>query len=253
MPFKLYPNNSNFDDDSYVCEIPDLTDDNYLSWAFVTRTALGVIGWGHFLKAEDNLQDSSAGKQDGGANQVDLDREIVRYTLLQCIGPKSHYYHQYNTTDDSPDTIKDPAIIWSSIRESERARFTPWTLRTQISNTTLSTFPGVREYISSIDRLIHRLEFSKSTETTKWEMPEDEVTFWYLHGLPESWDEHVLNLKIGNIGLKADDKGNLMYHRTELMWTLLRFEDIMIRERDKKKKCFKCNRYGHIQRNCLGY
>src|SRR5690606_8684713 len=114
---------------------------------------------------------------------------VMRYTMTPI------YRSIYSTEEYEHMTA---AQLWKAIRVNARESTNPITERHQLLNTYLKDFPDELDYINAIRKGIEKLEFGKSTEETQWKMPEDEVCFMLLWGLPnvDQWNDLRIRVSI---------------------------------------------------------
>jgi len=201
------------DDSDPAIQIPQLSEDNYTEWSFHVRKLLQLD--------PDKLWDVvSADYEPTEANLAR--RQRAEELIMRAIGNKS------NRCEGNPKKL------WNTIKEDARKMHTSYSIRLRLSTTFLDKFPSVMEYTRKIDTLVQLLEFTKSRDA-EWRIPDDEHTFWYLHGLPESWNEYVQEMKVRSAVLDENNERNIMFNHEQLRGVLRVYEG-RLREREEGDK-----------------
>ena len=222
-----------WDDSGSGIQIPELSEDNYRQWSCHVQQALQLH--------PDKLWDVVSSDDEPTKANL-LRRQRAEALIMLAIGNKfkSYRYSEYEG---------NPKKLWGAIKEDARRRHTPYSIRLRLSTTFLDKFPSVMDYTLKIDTLVQLLEFTKSRDA-EWRMPKDEHTFWYLHGLPESWNEYVQEMMVGNIMSDESDPRNIMFNHQQLRKVLRAYEIRLCEGRNRQRTCLKCKQKGHIQRDC---
>lgn len=233
---------SDSDDDGYSdFRIRLLDRDTYLQWICDVQDFL-------------TLSDSSDALEDPPPAGKDL-KALERNALFVLQSTMSPLYRKRYTTGEYEKMTA--AQLWKAIRIAEREHMSPLIERTKLSTIYLENYRNPTEYMTAIRLGRRRLQFAKSTEETDWEMPADEFVFLILNGLPrdDDWNPVRTNVLVSYEKVLCEDPQKLedMLRR---VFPLTALGEQREREEEVRKKrlantrCYKCNKKGHLKRDC---
>ena len=211
------------DDPASGIQIPELSEDNYTEWSLHVQ---------RLLQLDPDKLWNVVGADDEPTEANLVHRQRAEDVIMQAIGQKSYRY------EGSPEYKDNPKKLWDTVKKDALKMHSPISLRLRLSTTYLGKFPSVTEYTRKIDTLVKLLELIKSRDS-EWRMDSDEHAFWYLHGLPESWNEYVQELRVKNAVLDQSDESNSMSNHKQLKEELRAYEGRLREreERDRHKTC----------------
>jgi hypothetical protein len=244
------------DKDDFIFEVPDLTDDNYLLWYRRLEVVLQAYSgrlW-PLVSGSETAPDPETSSDD--ARKTFKRRQGIAVCLIaRCIPTHMHAY--WGITG-----VQDPKVMWDKVRETYRGWLHPWIVRREMYSIRRENFPSVDDYTLKIDSLVLKYNFAVEDDPERT-VPEEEHTFLYVNGLPDSWEIPKLAWMMDNTGLIRDplrlaismrdiDKMREMREdrQKEDARKRKREEDALQIERDRNVKCFRCRERGHRKNNC---
>jgi hypothetical protein len=235
--FRYYFGSDSDSDSGPAIDVEPLSHDNYLNWSPRVK----------FILRREKLWDIVSGAETpppSTAPPYEItsfhDRQSDALMILESTAPITGLVHcgvrSVNHTD--------PKVLWDRIRDGYRQRQNVWSIRHELYNIQLEDCEDVVDYTDKINYLVRKYNFAKGDNKEDGWMADDEHTFFYINGLPESWLD-------AEIGFRLD---KTLYDNPEKLGKAMRtYENSKRWLRDEKRRnvsCWKCRGKGHYRNQC---
>ncbi|KAF8535571.1 hypothetical protein BDD12DRAFT_854783 [Trichophaea hybrida] len=237
--FQLHLNGYDSDGSGADFKVDHLTHNNFFTWRSKLRILFGCHNLSSIVTGAESAPPltASVAEQQSFRDRQSRALVIIKMTtrdFVLCYVAGQH-------SDDNAD----PNALWDAIAEAYRQSLHVWAIRRELYDIRLEDCRDVVDYTSKIDRLVRTYNFAKG-DKEEGKMANDEHTFIYLNGLPDSWStaESIWS---------AEYVGN----PREFMVALRRYEGILeLRKEERREErrrnvtCYRCGEKGHYRNQC---
>lgn len=207
--------------------------ENFSDWQFSMQTYLELEDlWdsvvdGYVVKDPVNLTEKAANTK-------------ARAKLILMVNPEN-YVHIQNCT-----TAKE---VWDKLKTTfEDSGLTrKVSLLRKLTTTKLNECASVGDYVSKIMSSAHKLNSIKFTLTDEW------VGTFLLAGLPDEYRPMIMGLESSGVQITGDSIKTKLLQDVKMTDSDVKLpEDGSALQANKvwRPKCYNCNEFGHISRNC---
>ncbi|GBP77064.1 Retrovirus-related Pol polyprotein from transposon TNT 1-94 [Eumeta japonica] len=215
--------------------IPKLTGrENWSTWSFAVKAYLQHEDLHNCISAEPNPNDPKAVKDDVKAKSK----------LILLVDPILYVHIQQ---------AENAKQLWDNLTKAfeDRGLTRKVGLLKDLINTTLETSESVESYVNKIMSSAHKLRNINFNVDDEW------LGTLMLAGLPDSYKPMIMGIESSGVKINADlIKTKLLQEvksidsDTTVLYT--KHNNVKDLQNNPKKgpRCFICNKYGHISKNC---
>ncbi|GBP30596.1 Retrovirus-related Pol polyprotein from transposon TNT 1-94 [Eumeta japonica] len=215
--------------------IPKLTGrENWSTWSFAVKAYLQHEDLHNCISAEPNPNDPKAVKDDVKAKSK----------LILLVDPILYVHIQQ---------AENAKQLWDNLTKAfeDRGLTRKVGLLKDLINTTLETSESVESYVNKIMSSAHKLRNINFNVDDEW------LGTLMLAGLPDSYKPMIMGIESSGVKISADlIKTKLLQEvksidsDTTVLYT--KHNNVKDPQNNPKKgpRCFICNKYGHISKNC---
>ncbi|KAF8241377.1 hypothetical protein K440DRAFT_301586 [Wilcoxina mikolae CBS 423.85] len=237
--FQLNFSGYDSDDSGTDFKVDHLTHDNFFTWRSQLTMVLSCNNLSTIVTGAESAPPPTAS---------DTERKSFRdrqSRALAFIKMTTHDFALCYVAGQHSEDNADPKALWHAIAEAYRKTLHVWTIRRELYNVRLEECNAVLDYTMKIDNLVMKYNFAKG-DKEEGKMADDEHTFFYLNGLPDSWRTAAFIWSDEFVGKPR-----------EFMVALRRYESILELEKEERREerrrnvtCYRCGEKGHYRNQC---
>ncbi|KAF8542458.1 hypothetical protein BDD12DRAFT_825010 [Trichophaea hybrida] len=223
---------------SLEVEVEHLSDDNYFDWSTTIEHVLRFEKLWDIVSGDESQPPPTAAPDEIRSFRRRKNRAMA---FIGLTAPSSGLVSCGVYSRASNHT--DPKELWDTIRESYRRIQSLWNIRRRLYHLRLENCEDVLDYTGKINHEVMKYNFAKG-DTEEGRMANDEHTFFYINGLPESWKEAEVMFRLNR---------SLINNPEELEKEMRTYEESTrwLREaRMRDVTCWKCGENGHYRNQC---